>query len=415
MGAVNRYKAEYLVSLGQDPTPLLQKAAKHFQAAIDINPTYPIGHQGLGLAYYRMAEYLMNQGKDPLELLDRSIEILEKALTISPRFVDIHSGLGIAWWMEGTYLASKGQDPRPSYQKAVDIIKKAIDISPTMIHFYTNMGFLRMEIARYESDYGHSPIESLNKADAYFGQAQKISSRINEVFLGRVGTAEVRFRYDFMMRKDFTQKVPRVYENYRQSRDINPNFAPLYSIMAAINILQVKDQMERGIFPQDLLKQIREFQDKSLELNPAFINYYIQEAQLWIIKALWPAGGGSGYHVDALQFFNNARKALQKAYELNPRDIQAFQVRAELARNKAEWEKARGQNALQTLQEGLAALGQALEINPNYGEFWALKGVLLKLRAAMAASKALCEKDEQDARAAMQKAFQLNKNLRERY
>lgn len=74
--------------------------------------------------------------------------------------------------------------------------------------------------------------------------------------------------------------------------------------------------------------------------------------------------------------------------------------------------KNRKAEAERTITAGLAALEKAFAVNPNYAEIHALKGVLLYLRAGLAADEETRLSTRIKARVALLKGMESNKNLR---
>lgn len=406
VGTVERYKAEYLIERGLNPTLHFQSAVKYFLAAVNINPTYSIAYHGLGIAYFRIAQYAFDHGKDGMEMLNRSILFLEKAIFYSPQLGDSHNSLGLAWIIHGGELAARGKDPRPSYMKAAESLDNTISLTPNAAYIYNNRGFVTLEIARYESDYGQSPLASVQKAKEYFDKAGELNAQSVESPLGHIIAEEIGITYDYLMKKDFAQRVPAAQNYFNRGISLNPRYAQFYSRMAGILVFQARVLLDRGESPAAVLEEIGKLRDKAISINPGLVDSFILDARQWIIKAEWAGMKKKG--TGAASAFKNARDALDKAYRVNPKDIEIYLVDAVLSWKKALWEISRGGDFRRTVHEGIETLGRAFEINDRYGEFYALKGVLLKLIAQD-------EKARQEARDVFNEAIRINKNLEPRY
>jgi serine/threonine protein kinase len=406
VGAVERYKAEYLIERGLNPTLHFQFAVKYFLAAVNINPTYSIAYHGLGTAYFRIAQYAFDHGKDGMEMLNRSILFLEKAISYSPQLADSHNSLGLAWIIHGGELAARGKDPRPSYMKAAESLDNTISLTPNVAYIYNNRGFVTLEIARCELDNGQSPIQWIGNAKVYFDKAGEINTKSVESSLGHIIAEEMGIKYNYLMKRGFADRVSAARTYFNRGISLNPRYAQLYSRMAGILVFQALEGVAHGQSPAAVLAEIGKLRDKAIAINPGLVDSYILDARQWIIKAEWAGMQKRG--TAAAAAFKKARSALDKAYRINAKDIEIYQMDGILSLKKALWEISRGGDFRRTVREGLETLGRAFEINDRYGEFYALKGILLKLTAQD-------EKTRQETRDIFNEAIRINKNLEPRY
>lgn len=413
IGIINRLKGEYQMTHGEDPIPTLQAAAANFEKAIEINPTHVRAYNGKGNVYVRIAQYEMNQGKDPKKSLEQAVANFEKSLAISPDLVNLHNGLAAALWFQGGAMMTRGEDPRPSFNKAVQSLEKAIRLNPSFVHFYTNAGFVLTDIGRYELDYGFAPTGSLNKALEYFEKAIKINPKGNELYKGLVNASSILIKYDYLMGKDCGKKVARAADYFKRGLEVNPNDPLLYIRMAENYIIQARYRLNRQRSPLNLLGQADGLLRKAKSLNPNYYEIYTREGESSLLKARWQSTAGQNPRVN----FRAAEVSLQKAAALNPKDIHTNLTEARLGWREAEWRINRGQRATAAaeISRGLNALQQAFDINPNYAESHALKGILLQLRAQIAIKEETRLSTEVEARLSLLKGMEINKNLQKLY
>lgn len=93
-----------------------QEAAKHFAAAIRLNPDSGLDHSNLGFAYAEMGR------------LDDAVKHCLTALKLDPRFAGAHNNLGYA-------LALQGKD-----SDAIEHFSEALRLKPNYPTAHTNMG-----------------------------------------------------------------------------------------------------------------------------------------------------------------------------------------------------------------------------------------------------------------------------------
>ncbi len=111
-------------------------------------------------------------------------------------------------------------------------------------------------------------------------------------------------------------------------------------------------------------------------------------------------------------YFGKGETSLKQAAGLNPKDIYIHLTNARLKWRKAEWKISRGLSAAQDLKEGLSFLENALSINPNFAETYALKGVLLQLLSKIEKNKTLRLTAGKEAKDSLLKGIKINGNLK---
>jgi tetratricopeptide (TPR) repeat protein len=270
-----------------------------------------------------------------------------------------------------------------------------------------------MDIGRYELDYGFAPIDAVNKAIAYFEKAVKINPQGNELYLGLVSVTGILTKYDYIMGKDCRQRAAEAAAYFKRGLEVNPNDTSLYIRMAENYIILAHCQLARRQSPLAALRQADELLRKAKTLNPKYYEIYTREGESFLLKARWQSISGQ----DSPAYFRAAQISLAQAAALNPKDIYTLLTMARLGWWKAELEALRGQRtaAAVDLDNGLSALQKALTINPNYAETHALKGILLQLQADNESDETKRLAAQVEARVALLKGMNLNKNLQDLY
>ncbi|MGD2089750.1 MAG: protein kinase [Candidatus Aminicenantes bacterium] len=413
IGTIHRYKAQYQMDHGEDPTGAFQLAAWNFNQAIEHNPTYMIGYIGIGNVYIRRAQHEMSQGKDPNASLEKAISILKKALSINPNWVDLHNSLAGALWVKGGILTAQGKDPRSSLLEASQSLEKAIEINPSIVHFYSNLGFVYMDLGRYELNNGFAPTDTLNKALAYFENAIEINPRGNELYIGLVSVSAIQTQYNYMTGKNGAQLVSQAADYFKRGLQVNPNTPLLYIRMAESYIIQARYQLEHNDSPLSMLKRASDLLEKAKTINPKNVEIYIQEGEISLLKARWALKNRQNPELS----FKKAGDSLQQAAALNPKNIALHLTRVRLNWRKAEWKILQNQlpPARKYITEGQTSLQQALAINANYAETYALQGVLLLLSSKITQDKSTRIAREAEAGSALREAIRINQNLKSLY
>lgn len=410
IGITNRHKAEFHMERGEDPTGAFQLAAWNFNKAIQFNPTYVTAYNGMGIVSIRRAQYEMSQGKDPNTSLEKAITTLKKALFINPNIVELHNSLAGASWLKGGILTSQGKDARPSFLEACQSLEKAIEINPGITHFYSNLGFVYMDLGRYELNYGFTPTATLNKALSYFEKAVEINPKGNELYIGLVSVSAIQANYNYMTGKNGEKLVSQAANYFKRGLQANPNAPLLYIRMAESYITQAQYQLEHNDSPANMLKQAIDLLKKAKTINPKNYEIYVLEGEISLLKARWRLSNRQNPELS----FKNAEDSLKQAAALNPKNIALHLTRARLNWRKAQWKTFQNQlsTSMKYITVGQACLQEALSINANYAEAYALQGVLLLLSSKITKDKSSRLAREAEAGSALREAIRINKNLK---
>jgi len=99
---------------------------------------------------------------------------------------------------------------------------------------------------------------------------------------------------------------------------------------------------------------------------------------------------------------------------LNPKNIALHLSRARLNWRKAEWKILQNQfpTAEEYITAGQTSLQEALSINANYAEAYAVQGVLHLLSSKITTDKPTRLAREAEAGSALREAIRLNQNLK---
>jgi serine/threonine protein kinase/tetratricopeptide (TPR) repeat protein len=410
IGIINRFKAQYQMDHGEDPTGAFQLAAWNFNKAIEFNPTYVVAHNGITNVYIRKAQYEMSQGKDPNASLEKAISTLKKALSINPNWVDLYNSLAGALWVKGGVLTAQGKDARSSFLEASQSLEKAIEINPSIVHFYSNLGFVYIDLGRYELNNGFSPSDTLNKALSYFEKAVEINPEGNELYIGLVSVSSIQAEYNYMIGENGAKPVSQAADYFKRGLQVNPSTPLLYIRMAESYITQARYLLEHNQSPLKMLKQAIDLLEKAKTINPKNFEIYVLEGENSLLTARWKLENQQNPGLA----FRNAEESLKQAVALNPKNIALHLTRARLNWRKAEWKIFQNQisTSMKYITGGQTCLQEALSINANYAEAYALQGVLMLLRANITKNKTSRLAGEAEARNSLRKAIRINQNLK---
>jgi eukaryotic-like serine/threonine-protein kinase len=129
----------------------IQRAVQAFSRAVTIDPSYALGHWGLGYAYEHLY-YSRREDKDPVAL-EKMYEHLNEAAKLDPSFAETNLGLG---W----YFFNKGDNAR-----AFESFRKALKLEPRGYIVNRDAGAFLRSIGLYE------------QAIPYLSRAAKLSPR----------------------------------------------------------------------------------------------------------------------------------------------------------------------------------------------------------------------------------------------
>jgi eukaryotic-like serine/threonine-protein kinase len=407
MGRTYRLKGEYLAGQGQDPIEAYRRAAGNFKEAIKINRSAVMAYNGLGNVYMRKAQYEERHGKDPIESLKQAESNLTKALKINPQVKDLHNGLAGALYMRGIAMMERGRDPGTVFQKALRSMKHAIKIAPGTYHLYSNLGFIYMEMARYQMNNGKDPGDIIKNALDRFQKAIDLNPKGNELYEGLLGINRIQVKYNYLLGKDTAQLVVTTEDYLEKGKEVNPKAQSIYIHAAASLIIHARSLLEHKKSPLEILSNAGALLAQARTIDRTVIETDIQEAELHLLKARWAILKGKS----PLLFFRSAEAAINRVGERNDRVMFMHLTRARLFARTAEWRIRKGHPAAQDIAEALDAVENALAVNGNYGESYAIKGIILLLRSKTEPSETQRSQLIEEADQLIDKGLAINKNL----
>lgn len=212
-----------------------------------------------------------------------------------------------------------------------------------------------------------------------------------------------------MTGKNGAKLVSQAADYFNRGLQVNPNTPSLYIRMAESYITQARYLLEHNNSPLNMLKQAENLLKKANSINPKNFDIHVLGSDVSLLKARWRLKNRQNPEL----FFKNAEDSLKQAAALNPKNIALHLIRARLNRRKAEWKIFQRQftTAEIYITEGQTCLQEALSINDNYAEVYALQGVLLLLSSKITKDKSSRLVREVEAGSALREAIRINQNL----
>jgi serine/threonine-protein kinase len=343
-----------------DPDGDLRRALEVLKQARTLNPRHFVPYFVEGKVYQDLALRQRDRGEDPEPDLLRSIEAHRQGLAINAAIPNLHNGVGVAQLQLAHWAWASGRDPSSRLAQALESFRQAIAVAPNQAQGYLNLGDLLITKARWAK--GPQALAALQSAGAFLkrGLVAAPDDKGCLAYLGRV-------------------EAVRIEVALREGGDLEPTLSRGEAALA-----------------------------KALALAPRDRDAWQHLGELRAAAARWKAQHRRAERRD----FERAAETFQCALERAPGSQEIQLAMGLLCLDRAEWERAVGQDPAATLAQGQALLAGLLARRPGWAE---ARAVQAGLNLAASAARVPAER-EGLARAAAQaftEAFSLNPHLAE--
>jgi serine/threonine-protein kinase len=404
---LRRFWINHLVYAGQDPSSEFEAALAPARRAIAINPNNRRAHGNLGILYRLRAEYEAGHGLDPRPSLRLAIESLERAVELSGREAGAVNDLGNAYLTRALSRGAPATDPAGDMRRAIAHYDEALRSQPDFGYALANRGQSFVELAAYEVEHGHDPAPSVARALADLQSAQQRMGALDVLAALRAAAhasaAEALARQGADPRAALAeaQREAAAARAARARRD--PEVDVLLgrvALQAARVALLYGQQAELRAACAQAQVTLRAAAQADPRLATAM--RLLAEAHLLSARGAHAAG------LDPRPSLTAALAALREAIARGPREAAGPAVLAEAL--LARWTLV-GARDVATLQAGLQAARQALDLDPGLARAWAVRGRLLAL-AARQRPGVVPEASAPHAQEAFERALAIDPSLR---
>ncbi|MFN7963049.1 MAG: serine/threonine-protein kinase [Thermoanaerobaculia bacterium] len=351
-----------------DPAPSLELAMRAARQATRLEPEASTAWLVLGTAELRAAE--LERG-DSARLLQEARASLVQALELDPEEVLAANALG------GTYLrqleasSSNGPDDLALVTQAVTLFRRAVALAPDCFGPWLNLAlaYLRQAEAHRHLGRGFSP--ALAAAEKALGEAARLRPQDPLVAscLGQVYTRRALQRE--LAGSDPTEPLEQAFRVTSQALLAEPQDPSPLLARLELDLLEARLARRQGQPAEPWVIEGRGLAERFLAAGgdpirglPAAIDVELESAGLAIAQGRAPLA-------------DLARAAaFQHRLSRLGEQTEAALAEARIQRWQAEWALAAGYSPQSSVEQGLAAAGEALASDPAGAEARALAGSL---------------------------------------
>lgn len=410
-GIIYQYKAENEINRGMDPAKSFEKAIEKHKKAIKLNPNYISALLNLGVDYAELAIYEKLKGKNPIEKLKQSNEYYIKAININPSYAKAYNNLGSNYFEMAKNEIETGRDPEKYFQLSLNSLKSAMEINPNSAYPYNDLGELYILKGKLNTLKGENPKNQLIKAMSFLEKALSIDKTwVSPYYNFSLLYLELA-NYKFLKKFDPLKELESSEKYIEKTVEMNSNYYKYYETFSSLLLLKAEYLLEKNAEISNLLDKANDFIDKGMEINPNYDGFYALKARHLYLK-------------NKLDFKKNKYRAeleneiegnFKKAINLNSSNLQNLEMYCQWKLFKLEIEIEKEKNLTESVQDGINLTEKMIEINPNYGNAYALKAIFEYYKTLMTNKEIEKQKHYKKAKDLLIKAFYLNKNLEKYY
>ncbi|HSE43385.1 MAG TPA: protein kinase, partial [Acidobacteriota bacterium] len=345
--SINEYLlAWYQLETGGDPRQSLRQSIESGNKAIQLNPTRKAYYRDLGAIYNLKADYELNHGIDVRPTIQTSIKTLNGALKINPNEQLAHFNMAQAYLFEASYLFTNGIDPSDHLQKAESSLKKALEINPEDDYSYLVLGGVYTVKGQYAADAGKDFNEPFKQAESYLKKALTISSERAPTFLnlGTLYAVEANILVD--RGRNPSAAITKAREALQKAKSFRPpELGRVLNYLALSEYAATKWSFLQKHRTEPRAERTLEIVADAIKTNGQFPDSYLTKAKIHVLRAQMA-------NRDANSEIENGIQAINQALSLNPQLAEAYAVQSELFRLQKKSTKAD------------AAISRAILINP---------------------------------------------------
>ncbi|MEW6365622.1 MAG: protein kinase [Acidobacteriota bacterium] len=393
---------------GVDPRETLNRAIDSFTKAAAIDAMNPDAYKRMGIAYLDIGEFEMRRGMDPRKSFQAGIACYRKAVEINPRFVSGFNNMGIIYFDLAMYEMDSGMDPSDSFSRSIDAYKKALEINPNHAYSLGNLGSVCGLMARWELETGRDPTKTAADAIHALDQALKVHSDVYLPLLNLAHTRMVLAQFDVCHGRDPSGVLRQARESLqRVFDDFGEELGCMHLTMRAA-LIEARYAIDQNRSPLGGLAPTAPILEKAIAIDPTSSETHTLAGELHLLKVQWAISLDRPAERELVE----AERAFGEAIRYNDRNTDALAGLAETYRWRAESSTARADKATHALQRGLEVAERAIAVNPACARAHAVRGFLYLLRARSAATPGAKAEAATQAREALERAIELNSNLR---
>ncbi len=402
------YRFENSQGATQTLEPILSDWIAAGLKAVERDPSDVYAHDALGLGYHTRALYAWRNQRNPHPSWDEAITQLQRALELQPDYPWGLNDLALIHFNKGKHLREHGQDPRPEFAEAARYFVRATQADPRYLYAHSNLALVYNSLADHSLGRGLDPEEHVRKSLEAGERCLAINENSSSA-LGGMAVAELmRARYLLEVGGEVRPAVERALRQIARALRINPSDGRSHLYAAEAHHLAALQAMRTGGNATSELEAGRRALEAAYRGAPGCVDCRVVGARMALAAAEWAKQQGR----PGLPFLRKARAEAQRAVDMLP----YFEAHQELAH--AHWQLAQAlspSDVSTAIEDGLRQIERALQLDPNLAQAHVIHGGLLLMRARGKGTAEARHEAALQARAAFDKAFELNPLLRRQY
>ncbi len=392
------YLAEHRRRLGEDADDQLAAALAAYQRAVALEPAYVKGYNGLGLAAVDRAEVEAARGLDPSATLAAGITALQRAVELYPGYTHAHNNLGILHRLRAEHLLATGRDPRPALADAAGGYARAMASNPRYSYAANNLGNVHRLEAEYLLGRGVDPSEAVAAALDAFREAAERNPAWAYPPVNRGSVLRLRGEWLEAVGDDPRPSYDAAVDSLERGLAMLGPHPELLAELARAQLGLARSAIAAGRSPAPDLGRARRWVGDLLARDPGDAVGRRLAGRAWLLEARWRVARGG----DAAACLDAAASELEAAVAANPRDAEAHHGLAEVALERSALDPSP-----EVVEDGLAAVRRALEINPGLARAWLTRARLAAVHERRGGGGAA----RTEAEAARARAVEINPRL----
>jgi tetratricopeptide (TPR) repeat protein/tRNA A-37 threonylcarbamoyl transferase component Bud32 len=397
--------AENNLLFGLDPRPELQRGVALVEEALRIDPEIPDGDLRIARSHRNLSTWQVHHGVDPRPTFALIRSHLEAAIKRRPT-AEVYHSLGENYTNEADYLIGLGEDPTAGLKKAIEMSEHATQLEDrASTHF--NIAGSYLMLAVWEIGHGRSPT-------AYLAQARKQTETFIAMNpsvswgLDRLGIADrLEGVFEWESGRDARALFERALDLNTRGRIKNEDVVDLETQRTLTLREYAETLIDEGKDATARLAEGRAAIDKAIAVDRENYSSYQRLAEIELLRARSSRSPAAA--------FAEVERALVEAERLSPTEPLLLITRAMLARWKAHWQLARGDDASATVAAGLKTIDSAITSLPHDALAAAVRGALEAQRARITRDPGSRSAALERARGSLERALGINPLLARRY
>ena len=373
------YEAQYAQNRGE-----IDGAIKLYKEQIAAGKTSILARPGdayafeiTGLAYTRLAEQLADVRRPTEEYLRAAFRYLDRAISINPNFPWAYNDYGMALFIAANSKVARNENPAAEVERAVALASKALVLDPGYVFAHNTLATMYGLMGKWQVEHGQDAESHVEKSLSALNEVIKINEKISAPHQNSL----IFWIFGAMGRlnqgNDPKQHIKHALESFSRLIDIDKNTPYAYQGAAYAYYISSQYELENNRDPTRAIDAGLSHIRDCYRIQRDFAECQGTEAQLFSVRAAWQ----EAQKVPAMKTLEQARRLAQQAIQQASGNEELLLIAAEVDYQLAQalWRQDSAPAA--AVQEGLAAVSQALSLSKDWPRALAVQGALLALQA----------------------------------